>query len=265
MKNECQRSREGFSLTELLVVIAVIGLLVGLLLPALAFARFRSRVTVCVGQFKQLALASNLYATDNKRGFLPAFTLPTATSKLTNYNSIEPWFVALPMITSLEHYGVTPRMWFCPTRRRWTDANEFFRWKSGNREISSAADLIAYYGYQGSPMAGLDMFWWVPRPLEGLGTTKFPDPTLIKSRDSDPWPEKSEDVSAATKPIASDWLGAAWDTETGAAYAITGAHTFNGAIRSDNLAFADGHVETRPYSKVRWQCINVRGQFAYLY
>jgi hypothetical protein len=234
-------------------------------LPALAYSRFRSRVTVCSNQFKQLALAANLYAADNKRGLLPAFTLPTATSKLTNYNSLEPWFVALPMITSLEHYGVTPRMWFCPTRHYWTQANEFFRWKTGNRKISSAADLIAYYGYQGSPIAFLDMFWWVPRPLEGLGTTKFPHPDLIKSPDSDPWPEKSDDASAATKPIASDLLLAAWDSETSVPYAITGAHTFNGAIRSDNLAFADGHVETRPYSKVRWQCIDQRGQGAYLY
>ena len=169
------------------------------------------------------------------------------------------------MITSLEHYGVTPRMWFCPTRRRWADANRFFRRKSGKGEIISAADLIEYSGYQGWPMASLDMFWWVPRPLEGLGNSKFPDPALMKSRDSDPWPEKAEDASATIKPIASDWLGAAWDRETSVPYAITGAHTINGAIRSDNLAFADGHVETRPYSKVRWQCLDARESFAYLY
>src|ERR1043165_1527068 len=160
MKDKFRRSRRGFSLTELLVVIAVIALLAGLLLPALAYSRFRSRVAVCASQFKQLALASNLYATDNKSGLLPVFTLPTATSKLTNYNEIDAWFVAFPMITSLEHYGVTPRMWFCPTRRRWADANRFFRRKSGEREIISAADLIEYSGYQGWPMASLDMFWW---------------------------------------------------------------------------------------------------------
>ena len=114
-------------------------------------------------------------------------------------------------------------------------------------------------------MAFIDMFWWVPRPLEGLGRTKFPDPALTKSRSPEPWPEKPDDPSVTMKPIASDWLTGAWDDERKEARAITGAHTLNGSIRNDNLAFGDGHVETRPYSKVQWQAMSARGDFAYFY
>lgn len=49
--------RKGFTLVELLVVIAVIGLLIALLLPAVQQAREAARRTQCRSQLKQLALA----------------------------------------------------------------------------------------------------------------------------------------------------------------------------------------------------------------
>ena len=61
----------GFTLIELLVVIAVIALLIGLLLPALASARGTARSTVCLSNFRQLALGWGMYADDNKEIMLP--------------------------------------------------------------------------------------------------------------------------------------------------------------------------------------------------
>lgn len=55
----------GFTLVELLVVIAVIGLLVGLLLPALAGARASAQGVACLSQLRQVGIASVLYADDN--------------------------------------------------------------------------------------------------------------------------------------------------------------------------------------------------------
>lgn len=59
-----RRAGRGFTLVELLVVVAVIALLVGVLLPALAGARDAGRAVACQSNIRQLALAQAAYAVD---------------------------------------------------------------------------------------------------------------------------------------------------------------------------------------------------------
>jgi len=57
-----KHGRRGFTLIELLVVIAIIALLVSILLPSLALAKELARRAICSSQFRQIALADNIYA-----------------------------------------------------------------------------------------------------------------------------------------------------------------------------------------------------------
>jgi prepilin-type N-terminal cleavage/methylation domain-containing protein len=66
----CFRRDFGFTLVELLVVIAVIALLAAMLLPALARARGKAYSTQCLSNLKQVGVALQLYTDDNHE-FLP--------------------------------------------------------------------------------------------------------------------------------------------------------------------------------------------------
>lgn len=68
----------GFTLIELLVVLGIIGLLAGLLVPALSMVRKRANTVVTINNLKQLQIANTSYAAENGGFYVPNWPASSA-------------------------------------------------------------------------------------------------------------------------------------------------------------------------------------------
>ncbi|MEM9083648.1 MAG: prepilin-type N-terminal cleavage/methylation domain-containing protein, partial [Planctomycetota bacterium] len=92
-----------FTLIELLVVVAVIALLIGLLLPALANARIAARTIASQSSLRQIGIAYESYAGDFDNRFISSYDYATGTS--ARYNA----FIALD-----EYLDGNKQIWISP-------------------------------------------------------------------------------------------------------------------------------------------------------
>ena len=122
----------GFTLVELLVVIAVIAILAGLLLPAISRARHKAQTAFCLNNLKQWGYATHLFAADN-HDLLPKDGTPNGTSL------DDGWYNDLPRVLGLKTYKDMPwrldpaiepgrSIWICPSNPRRSNGNNLFHY-----------------------------------------------------------------------------------------------------------------------------------------
>jgi prepilin-type N-terminal cleavage/methylation domain-containing protein/prepilin-type processing-associated H-X9-DG protein len=153
-----RRRRRGFTLIELLVVISIIGILVGLLLPAVQSAREAGRRTQCQNNMRNIALGILNYV-NSKNVFPPAGVFgedATTFAQLTSGNAPDPTQSVVPTYfpsPSGAPRGVPMYSWVVPVLP-YIDNQEFFnQWTFNYNPQGSTAAVNANYfdGFAGTP------------------------------------------------------------------------------------------------------------------
>jgi prepilin-type N-terminal cleavage/methylation domain-containing protein len=131
--------RRAFTLTELLVVIAVLAILAALLFPVLARVREAGRQSRCRSQLRQIGLALGMYRDD---------------------------YGAIPLRLSMlsPAYVSDPRLFLCPSdpEAGLHEGNEFLE---GNRYLPTGMS----YDYLPNWNQAWRVGWWKPPPDHGEG------------------------------------------------------------------------------------------------
>jgi prepilin-type processing-associated H-X9-DG protein/prepilin-type N-terminal cleavage/methylation domain-containing protein len=116
--NMCRRNRAGFSLVELLVVMAIIGVLAALLLPAISKSKKKALQIQCVNNLLQLGIGLQAFVADN-HGY------PVLLTDTKRFSGVDRFWMG-----QLEREGIGPfrpttnfyykGVWACPSAQ-WSD------------------------------------------------------------------------------------------------------------------------------------------------
>lgn len=229
-----------FTLVELLVVVAVLGILMSLLLPSLARAKGKAQTTACMNNQRQLGLAWLMYAHENRDRL--AYNLgglqreSVAPNDSRNWvNGVMSWELesdntnySLILDSSLAPFtSKTARLYKCPSDQALSDIQRSAGWKERTRSYSMNA-MVGNAGDLSTTGFNLNN----PHYKQFFALTEIPKPSSIFVF-IDEHPDSINDGYFLVKPAyaLAEWID------------LPGSSHNDGAV----LSFADGHMEPRSW------------------
>jgi prepilin-type processing-associated H-X9-DG protein len=224
---------KGFTLVELFVVIATLALLASLAAPAFSRVEGASRVVQCAGNLRQLTLATEIYAYENKNA------LPTGAGGYWD------WDTPPGTTDSLIRSGATRNNFYCPANPQ---QNNDGLWHWPNGRVTGYAQTFS--GAPGLSSSNINTSI-VPVPVS-LGPVSytppranarvlFADATISMNGQSTATP--AAEATYQWSGIPGGYSAPGWPGHRT-------AH-LNGLLPAGgNVAMLDGHVEWRAFSRM---------------